>query len=212
MITQAPDEIFRHGSLKQCCSFCDLTQNSLSMSFLQRDGGHNFTFSTSPKKPTTGSFQQSVNIFKSSPCMYGEGNGNPFQYSCLENPMDGGAWQAAVHGVAGSRARLSDFTFNFSLSCMGEGNGNPLQCSCLENPRDRGDWWAAVYGIAQSRTRLKQLSSHVCIHTHTFLSSIAIQRHHSPSGTSLQLLSPLLSLYSQLAYTSNPHSLSLLLI
>ena len=40
----------------------------------------------------------------------GEGNGNPLQYSCLENPMDGGAWQATVHGVAESQTRLSDFT------------------------------------------------------------------------------------------------------
>ena len=72
--------------------------------------------------------------------------------------MDGGAWWAAVHGVARSRTRLSDFT-HFSLSCIGEGNGNPLQCFCLENPRDGGAWWAAVYGVAQSRTRLKQLSS-----------------------------------------------------
>ena len=38
----------------------------------------------------------------------GEGNGNPLQYSCLENPMDGGAWWATVHGVAKSRTRLSD--------------------------------------------------------------------------------------------------------
>ena len=44
---------------------------------------------------------------------YGEGNGTPFQYSCLENPMDGGAWWAAVHGVTKSRMRLSDFTFTF---------------------------------------------------------------------------------------------------
>ena len=44
----------------------------------------------------------------------GEGNGKPLQYSCLENPMDGGAWQAAVHGVATSRSRLSDFTFTFT--------------------------------------------------------------------------------------------------
>ena len=42
---------------------------------------------------------------------YGEGNGNPLQYSYLENPMDGRAWEAAVHGVANSQARLSDFTF-----------------------------------------------------------------------------------------------------
>ena len=41
----------------------------------------------------------------------GEGNGNPLQYSCLENPMGGEAWWAAVHGVAKSRTRLSDFTF-----------------------------------------------------------------------------------------------------
>ena len=68
----------------------------------------------------------------------GEGNGTPLQYSCLENPMDGGAWWAAVRGVVKSRTRLSDFTctFHFSLSCIGEGNGNPLQCSCLDNPRD----------------------------------------------------------------------------
>ena len=45
----------------------------------------------------------------------GEGNGNPLQYSCLENPMDGGAWQATVQGVAKSRTRLSDFTFTFQL-------------------------------------------------------------------------------------------------
>ena len=42
-----------------------------------------------------------------------EGNGNPLQYSCLENPMDGGAWWATVHGVAKSQTRLSDFTFTF---------------------------------------------------------------------------------------------------
>ena len=40
----------------------------------------------------------------------GEGNGNPLQYSCLENPMDGGAWSASVHGVTKSQTRLSDFT------------------------------------------------------------------------------------------------------
>ena len=41
----------------------------------------------------------------------GEGNGTPLQYSCLENPMDGGAWKAAVHGVAEGRIGLGDFTF-----------------------------------------------------------------------------------------------------
>ena len=47
-----------------------------------------------------------------------EGNGTPLQYSCLENPMDGGAWWAAVHGVAKSRNRLSDFTFTFHFHAL----------------------------------------------------------------------------------------------
>ena len=42
-----------------------------------------------------------------------KGNGNPLQDSCPENPMDRGAWWAAVHGVVKSRTRLSDFTFTF---------------------------------------------------------------------------------------------------
>ena len=45
--------------------------------------------------------------------MAGEGNGDPLQYSCLENPMGGGAWQASVHGVAKSQTQLSDFTFTY---------------------------------------------------------------------------------------------------
>ena len=73
--------------------------------------------------------------------------------------MDGGAWWAAVHGVAKSWTWLSRLHFQFSLSCIGERNGNPLQCSCLENPRDGEAWWAAIYGVAQSWTQLKQLSS-----------------------------------------------------
>ena len=48
----------------------------------------------------------------------GEGNGTPLQYSCLENPMDGGAWEAAVHGVTKSRTRLSDFTFPFHFHAL----------------------------------------------------------------------------------------------
>ena len=49
---------------------------------------------------------------------FGEGNGTPLQYSCLENPMDGGAWWAAVHGVATSWTRLSKFTFTFHLHAL----------------------------------------------------------------------------------------------
>ena len=50
--------------------------------------------------------------------MIGEGDGTPLQYSCLENPTDGGAWKAAVHGVAEGRTRLSDFTFTFHFHAL----------------------------------------------------------------------------------------------
>ena len=50
--------------------------------------------------------------------VFGEGNGTPPQYSCLENPMDRGAWWAAVHGVAKSRTGLSDFTFTFHFHAL----------------------------------------------------------------------------------------------
>ena len=48
----------------------------------------------------------------------GEGNGTPLQYSCLENPMDGGAWWAAVHGIVKSRTGLGDFTFTFHFHAL----------------------------------------------------------------------------------------------
>ena len=86
----------------------------------------------------------------------GEENGNPLQYSCLETPVDRGAWWAAVHRLAQSRPWLKWLSTH---ACIGEGNDNPLQCSCLENPRDRRAGWAAICGVTQSRTRLKRLSS-----------------------------------------------------
>ena len=48
----------------------------------------------------------------------GEGNGTPLRYSCLENPVDGGAWRAAVHGVGEGQTRLSYFTFTFHFHTL----------------------------------------------------------------------------------------------
>ena len=50
--------------------------------------------------------------------IYGEGDGTPLQYSCLENPMDGGAWKAAVHGVTEGQTRLSNFIFTFHFNAL----------------------------------------------------------------------------------------------
>ena len=84
----------------------------------------------------------------------GEGNGTPLQYSCLENPMGGGAWEAAVHGVAKSWTRLSDFTFTHWRR-----KWQPTPVFLPGESQGLGSLWAAVYGVAQSRTRLKRLSS-----------------------------------------------------
>ena len=66
---------------------------------------------------------------------FGEGNGNPLLYSCLENPMDGGAWWAAVLGVAKSRTRLSDLTFTLHFhpgeSCQPRDQTHVSHTSCM---------------------------------------------------------------------------------
>ena len=86
-------------------------------------------------------------------------------YSCLENPMDGGAWQAAVHGVAGSWTRLSDFTFTLHFHALEKEMAAHSSVLAWRIPGTGKPGWAAVYGVAQSRTRLKRLSSrHLCNH------------------------------------------------
>ena len=63
-----------------------------------------------------------------------QGDGTPLQYSCLENPMGGGAWWAAVRGVAKSRTWLSDFTFTFHMHWRRKWQPTPVFLP--ENPRD----------------------------------------------------------------------------
>ena len=83
-----------------------------------------------------------------------EGNGTPLQYSCLENPMNGGALWAAVHGVAESRTRLSNFTFTFHFPALEKemathssvlawripGMGEPARLPSMGSHRVRHDW------------------------------------------------------------------------
>ena len=85
---------------------------------------------------------------------YGEGNGTPLQYSCLENPMDGGDWWAAVHGVAKSQTRLSDVTFTFQFHALEKemathssvlawripGMGEPGELPSMGSHRVAHDW------------------------------------------------------------------------
>ena len=89
----------------------------------------------------------------------GEGNGTPLQHSCLENPMDGGAWWAAVHGVAKSRTRLSNFTFTFHFHALEKEMATHSSVLAWRIPGTGEPHGLPVYGVAQSQTRLKKLSS-----------------------------------------------------
>ena len=87
-----------------------------------------------------------------------EGNGTPLQYSCLENPMDGGAWWATVHGVAKSRTRLSYFTFTFHFPALEEEMATHSSALAWRIPGTGEPGGLPSMG-SQSRTRLKRLSS-----------------------------------------------------
>ena len=78
-------------------------------------------------------------------------NDTPLQYSCLENPMDRGAWKAAVHGVAEGRIPLSDFTFTFHFHALEKEMATHSSVLAWRIPGMEA-WWAAVYGVAQSQT------------------------------------------------------------
>ena len=93
-------------------------------------------------------------VFGPSCASSGEGNATPLQYSCLENPTDRGAWWAAVHGVAMSQTRLSDFTFTFHFHAL-EKEMAHSSVLAWRIPGTGGAWWAAVSGVAQNQTRLK---------------------------------------------------------
>ena len=69
--------------------------------------------------------------------------------------MDGGAWKAAVHGVAKSRTRLSDFTFTLHFHALEKEMATHFSVLAWRIQGTEELWWAAVYGTAQSRTRLK---------------------------------------------------------
>ena len=93
-----------------------------------------------------------------------EGNGTPLQYSCLKNPMDGGAWQAAVHGVANSWTRLSNFPFTF---IYWRRKWQPTQVLLPGESQGRGSLvgfhlWGRIELDATETTQQQQLSQGYC--------------------------------------------------
>ena len=123
--------------------------------------GRIFFFLSSFKFTTklTGRYGNSLPSYAS-----GEGNGNPLQYSCLENPMAGGACWAAVHGVPASRTRLSELTCTF-MHWRTKWQPTPVFL-----PGESQGWGNLVGCRIWGRTRLKQLSSSSC----TCISSVQL--------------------------------------
>ena len=143
----------------------------------------------------------------------GEGNGNPLQCSCLENPRDGepgGLPSMGSHSVGHDWSDLAAAAAvcvwgtvvkkpSASAEAAGdvglipgsgrfprEGHGNPLQCSCLESPTDRGAWWETVYRVTKSRTGLKRLSTHTCEYVWLILFAVHLKLTQHCKQTKLQ--------------------------
>ena len=130
---------------------------------------------SSPQSPHQFSMKNGHWICGLLPQSSGEGDGNPLQYPCLENPMDGGAWWAAIHGVTKSRTRLSDFTFTFhfhelekemathssTLAWRIPGMGEPGGLPSMASQRVRHNWsdLAAAAAVLISVEILHPLSS-----------------------------------------------------
>ena len=95
--------------------------------------------------------------FMFSNILFREGNGTLLQYSCLENPMDGGAWKAAVHGVAKSRTRLSNFTFTFNFHALEKEMATHSSVLAWRIPGMAGP--GGLPSVGSHRVGLKRLSS-----------------------------------------------------
>ena len=128
------------------------------------------------------SLSQWMTLWPPSSTLNREDNGTPLQYSCLENPMDGGAWKAAVHGVAENWTRLSDFTFTFHFHALEKemathssvlawrilGKGEPGGLPSMGSHRVGQDWSnlaaaAAAAAAAGGKNFLDETNKHYLI-------------------------------------------------
>ena len=128
-------------------------------------------------------------------------NGTPLQYSCLENPMDGGAWEAAAHGVAKSRTWLSDFTFTFHFYALEKEMATHSSVLAWRIPgmgshRVGHDWsdlaaavatsWESVVCLANTDALKDTMRAHMCLfctilHLHSDPQELTISRDTSQS-------------------------------
>ena len=99
----------------------------------------------------------------------GEGNDTPLQYSCLENPMDGGAWWAAVHGVAKRRTQLSDFTFTFHFHALEKEMATHSSVLAWRNPGMGEPGWLPSLGLHRVRHDWNDLAAYLYIYIFKYI-------------------------------------------
>ena len=136
--------------------------------------------------------------------VFGEGNGTPLQHSCLENPMDGGAWWAAIHGVTKSQTRLSDFNFTFHFHALEKemathfnvlawripGMGEPGGLPSMGSHRVGHDW--------------SDLAAAYCFYLNMFLFILFIGFSRQEYWSGLQFPSPVDHVLSELSTMTHP--------
>ena len=134
--------------------------------------------------------------------LFGEGNGTPLRYSCLENPIDRGAWSAAVHDVAKSPTRLSNFTFTFM---HWRRKWQPTPEFLPGESQTQGSLGGLPSMGSQSRKWLKRLSSSSSIDVINFSKILETVYRHSLITTKLEwsLLTLVLTFTSHIKYGPN---------
>ena len=98
----------------------------------------------------------------------GEGNGTPLQYSCLENPVDGGAWWAVVHGVAKTQTWLSDFTFTFHFHALEKEMATHSSVLAWRNPGTGEPGGLPSMGSHRVGRNWSDLAAAAATYTHNF--------------------------------------------
>ena len=149
-------------------------------------------------------------------CLSGEGDGTPLQYSCLENPMDGGAWWAAVHGVSRTRTQLSDFTLFFHFHALEKWQltvlawriprtGEPGGLPSMGLHRVGHDWSDLAAAVAAAAAALFENPNYPHLHQHSIRSVFLMSQKSTTPFYNEYFVTPLLLFRNKICYYTYPY-------